>query len=92
MSIKLDMDSMRREHLQVYKLKVRKGGQTTIPKPLREQLEIEDGDTLIAFAEEEYIVLKKMKLPEDVEPIGEQEYKRIIKELEELRKKWEEYL
>jgi len=83
---------MGRDLLQTYKLKVRKGGQITIPKPLREQLDIRDGDTLIAFVEKEYIVFKKLKLPEGVKPVGEQEYKKIIKELEELRKKWEEYL
>lgn len=77
--------------MEAYKLRVRKGGQITLPKLLREQVGIEDGDTLIAFAEKDYIVIRKMSLPREVEPVGEQEYKRIIEELEELRKKWEEY-
>jgi len=69
-------------------VKVTRKGQITIPKNIREKLSIREGDYLIISLRENKIIIEKLKPPEPGEPVGERKYKRIIKELEELRSKW----
>ena len=69
-------------------LKVTRKGQITIPKKYRDMLNIEEGDIIYALLEGNKIVLMKPGIPEPGEPVGEKEYKKLILNLEEERKKW----
>ncbi|MEM2179153.1 MAG: AbrB/MazE/SpoVT family DNA-binding domain-containing protein [Candidatus Methanomethylicaceae archaeon] len=69
-------------------VKVTRKGQITLPKEYRDALNIEEGDIIYAHLEENKIVLMKPGIPEPGEPIGEEEYKKLISRLEEERKKW----
>ena len=63
-------------------------GQVTIPKKFREALGIEEGDLIYAQVEGDKIILRKPGLPEPGEGVGEEEYSRILSELEEERARW----
>jgi AbrB family looped-hinge helix DNA binding protein len=69
-------------------LKVTRKGQITLPKKYRDMLNIEEGDIIYALLEGNKIVLMKPGIPEPGEPVGEEEYKKLILHLEEERKKW----
>ena len=69
-------------------LRVTRKGQVTIPKKYRDALNIREGDFLCASLEGEKIVLMKLGAPEPGEPVGEEEYERLVKLLEEERKAW----
>ncbi|MEM2084215.1 MAG: AbrB/MazE/SpoVT family DNA-binding domain-containing protein [Nitrososphaerota archaeon] len=69
-------------------VKVTRKGQITLPKKYRDVLNIEEGDIIYAHLEGNKIVLMKPGIPEPGEPIGEEEYKKLILRLEEERKKW----
>jgi AbrB family looped-hinge helix DNA binding protein len=69
-------------------LRVTRKGQVTIPKKYRDALNIREGDTICASLEGDKIVLMKSGIPEPGNPVGEEEYKRLIELLEEERKAW----
>ncbi|RLF00516.1 MAG: AbrB family transcriptional regulator [Thermoprotei archaeon] len=71
-----------------YLVKVTRKGQVTIPKSMREALGIREGDLLEARLEEGRIVLSKPGIPEPGEPVGPEEYERIVGELERVRARW----
>ncbi|RLE78763.1 MAG: AbrB family transcriptional regulator [Thermoprotei archaeon] len=69
-------------------VKVTRKGQITIPKSIRDLLGIEEGDLLSVREEGGKIILVKLGVPSPGEPVGEEEYERILEELEEERRKW----
>ncbi len=69
-------------------VRVKRKGQVTIPQELRTKLGIEEGAILEITAEDNKIVLKPLPPLEAGEPVGEEEYKRIIAELDEGRRHW----
>ncbi len=69
-------------------LKVTRKGQLTIPKRYRDALNIKEGDFMCASLEGDKIVLMKPGIPEPGSPVGEEEYKKLIKLLEEERGAW----
>ncbi|RLG42401.1 MAG: AbrB family transcriptional regulator [Thermoproteota archaeon] len=69
-------------------VKVTRKGQVTIPKKFREILNIKEGDSLYVRLEEDKVVFVKPGIPEPGEPVGEEEYKKIIELLEEERMRW----
>ena len=69
-------------------LKVTRKGQVTIPKEYRDALNIREGDVICASLEGDRIVLMKLGAPEPGDPVGEEEYERLIKLLEEERRAW----
>jgi AbrB family looped-hinge helix DNA binding protein len=69
-------------------LRVTRKGQVTIPKKYRDVLNIKEGDVICASLEGDKIVLMKLGAPEPGDPVGEEEYERLIKLLEEERKAW----
>jgi len=71
-----------------YIVKVTRKGQVTIPKELRVILDINIGDYLVARVEGHKVVFEKIAPPEPGEPVGEKEYSNIIRELDEMRRKW----
>ena len=69
-------------------VKVTRKGQVTIPRKFRDILNIKEGDFLYVRLKEDSIVFVKPGIPEPGEPVGEEEYKSMIRLLEEERKKW----
>jgi AbrB family looped-hinge helix DNA binding protein len=70
------------------RVRVKRKGQVTIPVELRSKLGIEEGAILEITAQDDTIVLKPAPRLEAGEVVGEEEYKKIIKELDESRRHW----
>ncbi len=69
-------------------VRVKRKGQITIPQELRIEMGIEEGAILDISREDNKIVLKPLPPLEAGEPVGEEEHKRILAELDELRRRW----
>ena len=69
-------------------VRVKRKGQVTIPIELRSKLGIEEGAILEIKEEQGGIVLKPTPRLEAGKPVGEEEHKRIINELNKLRRNW----
>jgi AbrB family looped-hinge helix DNA binding protein len=70
-------------------VRVKRKGQVTIPVRLRRQYEIEEGDLLSIDGKDSRTIIMKIKnLPEPGRPVGSQEQKRILRNLEKIRKNW----
>ncbi|MCL5876186.1 MAG: AbrB/MazE/SpoVT family DNA-binding domain-containing protein [Candidatus Bathyarchaeota archaeon] len=69
-------------------VKVKRKGQVTIPKEMRTKLDIEEGTTLNITTEDNKIILKPAPRLEAGEPVGEEEQKKLLQELEALRRRW----
>jgi AbrB family looped-hinge helix DNA binding protein len=75
----------------VYKLsqvRVKRKGQVTIPLDLRSKLGIEEGALLEIKEEKGTIVMKPTPRLKAGKVVGEEEYKKIISELDEGRRNW----
>jgi len=71
-----------------YLVKVTRKGQVTIPKSLRDALRIREGDIVEVTLENGRVVLSKPGIPEPGDPVGLDEYRRLLEELEAVRKRW----
>lgn len=60
----------------------------TLPTELRRKLKIEEGSVLEAEADPKGILLKPVSPLEGGKIVGEESYRKLIEELDELRKKW----
>jgi AbrB family looped-hinge helix DNA binding protein len=69
-------------------VRVKRKGQVTIPIELRSKLGIEEGALLEIREEKGTIVMKPAPRLKAGKPVGEEEYKRIIQELDEGRRNW----
>ena len=69
-------------------VKVKRKGQVTIPLELRERFKIKEGSVLEVEAREQGILLKPAAPLEAGAVVREEAYKRILRDLESLRKKW----
>ena len=69
-------------------VRVKHKGQVTIPKEMRNKLGIEEGAILDIKAQDGTIVLKPLPRLEAGEPVGEEEFKKIIAELDKGRRNW----
>ena len=69
-------------------VKVKRKGQVTIPSELRLKLGIEEGAILEITERKGSIVLKPTPRLKPGKVVGEEEYKRIICELDEGRRNW----
>ena len=69
-------------------VRVKRKGQVTIPSELRSKLSIEEGTLLEIKEEEGTITLKPTPKLKAGKTVGEQEYKKIISELDESRRNW----
>ena len=69
-------------------VRVKRKGQVTIPIALRAKLGIEVGALLEIREEKGTIVMKPTPRLKAGKPVGEEEYKRIINELDEGRRNW----
>ncbi len=70
-------------------VRVKRKGQVTIPAKVRRQYEIEEGDLLtIDTKDPQRIVIKTKKSLEAGRPIGREGQRKILRDLEKLRKNW----
>jgi AbrB family looped-hinge helix DNA binding protein len=74
--------------VKLYRVRVKHKGQVTIPQEMRNKLRIEEGAILEIASEDGKIVLKPVPPLEPREPVGEEEQKKLIDELETLRRRW----
>jgi AbrB family looped-hinge helix DNA binding protein len=74
--------------LSLSRVRVKHKGQVTIPLELRSQLGIEEGAILEIKAQDGEIVLKPLPPLEAGKPVGQEEHKKILEELETLRRNW----
>jgi len=74
--------------VKLSRVRVKHKGQVTIPQELRNKLGIEEGAILDITAQDGTIVLKPLPRLEAGEPVGEEEFKKIIAELDERRRNW----
>jgi len=74
--------------IELSRVRVKRKGQVTIPQELRTQFGIEEGAILEIAAEADKIVLKPLPPLEPGEPVGEDEFRKILAELEERRRNW----
>jgi AbrB family looped-hinge helix DNA binding protein len=70
------------------KVRVKRKGQVTIPLELRSKLGIEEGAILEVKDQDGAIVLTPEPRLEAGEVVGEEEYKKIIEELDRSRRNW----
>jgi AbrB family looped-hinge helix DNA binding protein len=69
-------------------VRVKRKGQVTIPSELRLKLGIEEGALLEVKEEEGTITLKPTPRLKAGKSVGEEEYKKIIHELDKGRRNW----
>jgi len=69
-------------------VKVKRKGQVTIPVELRHRLKIEEGSLLEVEQHKEGILLKPLAPLKVGKIVSEEEQRKIIRELDALRKKW----
>jgi AbrB family looped-hinge helix DNA binding protein len=74
--------------LKLTRVRVKHKGQVTIPLELRSKLGLEEGAILEISTEDDKIVLKPLPPLEPGKPVGEEEFKKILAELEERRRNW----
>ena len=74
--------------VKLSRVRVKHKGQVTIPQEMRNKLGIEEGSILDITTQDGTILLKPLPRLEAGEPVGEEEYKKIIAELDELRRRW----
>jgi AbrB family looped-hinge helix DNA binding protein len=69
-------------------VRVKRKGQVTIPFELRSKLGIQEGALLEIKEEKGTIVMKPTPKLKAGKVVGEEEYKKIIQELDEGRRNW----
>jgi len=74
--------------IELYRVRVKQKGQVTIPQELRSKMGLEEGVILEISKEDDRIVLKPLPPLEPGEAVGEEEFKKIIAELEQRRRNW----
>lgn len=74
--------------IELSRVRVKQKGQVTIPLELRSKLGIEEGAILEISTEDNKIVLKPLPPLEPGKPVGEEEFKKILAELEKRRSNW----
>ena len=74
--------------IKLSRVRVKHKGQVTIPQEIRNELGIEEGAILEIATEDDKIVLKPLPPLEPREPVGEEEQKKLIDELDTLRRRW----
>ncbi|OLE70519.1 AbrB/MazE/SpoVT family DNA-binding domain-containing protein [Candidatus Bathyarchaeota archaeon] len=74
--------------IELSKVKVKRKGQVTIPVELRQRLKIEEGSMLDVREHDQGILLKPARPLEGGEVVGTESYKKILQELDSVRKKW----
>jgi AbrB family looped-hinge helix DNA binding protein len=74
--------------IELSRVRVKHKGQVTIPQELRTQMGIEEGAVLEITKEDDKLVLKPLPPLEPREPVGKEEQKKLLDELDALRRRW----
>jgi AbrB family looped-hinge helix DNA binding protein len=74
--------------VKLSRVRVKHKGQVTIPQEIRNKFGIEEGAILEIATEDDKIILKPLPPLEPREPVGEEEQKKLIDELDTLRRRW----
>jgi len=69
-------------------VRVKQKGQVTIPAELREKFGLEEGAVLEVKEHPQGILLQPLPPPEPGNVVGEEEYRKLIEELEQTRRRW----
>ena len=69
-------------------VRVRRKGQVTIPSDLREEFGLREGSVLRVQKEKNGILLGMVKPVEGGKVVGREEYRKVLGELDEIRRKW----
>ncbi len=69
-------------------VRVKRKGQVTIPAKLMAKLNITEGTNMNISEHSEGILLQPIPPPKPGPPIGEEEYDKMLTELEETRRSW----
>ncbi len=69
-------------------VKVKRKGQVTIPVELREKFMLREGSILEVEEQPRGILLRPASPPEAGEVVGEKAYRKILDELDDMRRKW----
>jgi AbrB family looped-hinge helix DNA binding protein len=72
----------------LYKVKVKRKGQVTVPAHIRKKMNIDEGTMLGVEELSEGILLRPLSGIKAGKAVGRQEYERIISELDRLRSEW----
>jgi AbrB family looped-hinge helix DNA binding protein len=70
------------------KARVKRKGQVTIPLEFRSELGIEEGTVLDIKSQDGALILRPEPPIEPGEVVGEEEYNKIIAELDRIRRNW----
>ena len=68
--------------------RVKRKGQVTIPAKLRSKLRIVEGTILELAEHPEGLLLRPLPPPEPGKVVGEAEYRKLLSELDTLRRRW----
>ncbi len=74
--------------VELSRVRVKRKGQVTIPLELRSKYGLDEGALLDIQDKNGEITLKPLPPLEPGEPVGEEEYKKIIAELDARRRHW----
>ena len=69
----------------MYKVRVKRKGQVTVPMHIRKKMNIDEGAVFEVKEHPEGILLKLLSGIKPGKAVGQKEYDRIIKELDQLR-------
>ena len=69
-------------------IKITRKGQVTIPKHLRDLLDLHEGDLVYIEERGGKIMISKAEIPSPGMPVGIEKHKMIIDELEKVRERW----
>lgn len=72
----------------MYHVKVKHKGQVTVPARIRKKMKIDEGALLEVEERPEGILLKPLPEIKAGKPVGQQEYEKIVAELDQLRSEW----
>ena len=72
----------------MYKVRVKRKGQVTVPAHIREKMNIDEGTMLEVEEHPEGILLKPLSGLKAGKVVGRKEHDKIIDELDQLRSEW----
>lgn len=72
----------------MYKVRVKRKGQVTVPAHIREKMNIDEGMMLEVREHPEGILLKPLSGIKAGKVVGQKEHDKIIGELDQLRSEW----
>jgi len=72
----------------LYRVRVKRKGQVTVPAHIREKMNIDEGSVLEVKEHPEGILLRPLSKIKIGKVVGQKKYRKIISELDKLRTGW----